>query len=217
MDLLTSLPAAWAHHLRVALERVATLAFALSGVIVAARKRLDAVGVFVVAFVTAFGGGTLRDQLLDYRPFFWVSDMGFFWAVMAVSLAALVFLRQRHLLPTERALLWPDAIGLGLFTGIGVDRALALGQPALVAVVMGILTSCFGGVLRDVLCNKTPSALSDHRPYVLWSFLGGWLYVLLHGAGLAPWAALTATVVFSAGMRVVSVWRDWRVPGLGRR
>ena len=82
---------------------------------------------------------------------------------------------------------------------------------------MGILTSCFGGVLRDVLCNKTPSALSDHRPYVLWSFLGGWLYVLLHGAGLAPWAALTATVVFSAGMRVVSVWRDWRVPGLGQR
>ena len=105
----------------------------------------------------------------------------------------------------------------GLFTGIGVDRVLALGQPMLVAVMMGVVTSCFGGVMRDVLCNKTPSALSDHRPYVLWSFLGGWLYVLLHGAGLAPWAALTATVVFSAGMRVVSVWRDWRVPGLGRR
>ena len=212
MDLISSLPASWGHTLRVTLELVATLAFALSGVIVAARRRLDAMGVFVVAFVTAFGGGTLRDLLLDYRPFFWVQQIEFLWIVLALCAGAMLFMRQRHLRPTERAILWPDAIGLGLFTAIGVDRALALGQPALVAVMMGVVTSVFGGVLRDVLVNEVPRALSDHRPYALWAFAGGWLYVVLLGAALPPWLALSITVVATAGLRVLSVYRDWQLP-----
>ena len=212
MDVINALPPGLGQQLRVALELAATLAFALSGVIAAARKRLDAVGVCVVAFITAFGGGTLRDLLLDYRPFFWVRHIGFLWAVLGLCVAALLFMRQRHLQPTERALLWPDAIGLGLFTAVGVDRALALGQPALVAVMMGVVTSCFGGVLRDVLCNDVPSALNDHRPYALWAFAGGWLYAGMLAFGLPPWLALTATVAFTAGMRLVSVWRNWQMP-----
>ena len=212
MELLQPLSPMWATRLHIALELAATLAFALSGVIEAARKRLDVVGVAVVAFAAAFGGGTLRDLLLDYRPFFWVQQIEFLWIVLALCAGAMLFMRQRHLRPTERAILWPDAIGLGLFTAIGVDRALALGQPALVAVMMGVVTSVFGGVLRDVLVNEVPRALSDHRPYALWAFAGGWLYVVLLGAALPLWLALSITVVATAGLRVLSVYRDWQLP-----
>ena len=213
MELLQPLSPLWATRLHIALELAATLAFALSGVIEAARKRLDVVGVAVVAFAAAFGGGTLRDLLLDYRPFFWVQQIEFLWIVLALCAGAMLFMRQRHLRPTERAILWPDAIGLGLFTAIGVDRALALGQPALVAVMMGVVTSVFGGVLRDVLVNEVPRALSDHRPYALWAFAGGWLYVVLLGAALPPWLALSITVVATAGLRVLSVYGDWKLRG----
>lgn len=159
MELLQPLSPLWATRLHIALELAATLAFALSGVIEAARKRLDVVGVAVVAFAAAFGGGTLRDLLLDYRPFFWVQQIEFLWIVLALCAGAMLFMRQRHLRPTERAILWPDAIGLGLFTAIGVDRALALGQPALVAVMMGVVTSVFGGVLRDVLAKLSAATM----------------------------------------------------------
>ena len=202
----------WIPTLRFVLEIAATAAFALSGMIAAARQRMDAVGVCVVACVAAFGGGTLRDLLLDQRPFFWVRHTGYVWGILALCVGAMLFMRQRHLRPTERAILWPDAIGLGLFTAIGVDRALALGQPALVAVMMGVVTSVFGGVLRDVLVNEVPRALSDHRPYALWAFAGGWLYVVLLGAALPPWLALSITVVATAGLRVLSVYRDWQLP-----
>ena len=213
MEFLQPLSPQWASRLSIALELAATLAFALSGVIEAARKRLDMIGVLVVAFATAFGGGTLRDLLLDYRPFFWVRETGFLWAVVAVCAFAMLFMRQSHLQLTERALLWPDAIGLGLFTAIGVERALAMGQPVVVAVMMGVVTSVFGGVLRDVLCNEVPRALSDHRPYALWSFAGGWLYVaLLSVFGLPPWLCLTVTVIVTAGLRILSVYLNWQLP-----
>ena len=213
MDLMQPLPPAWGEKLRLALEFAATLAFALSGVIEAARKRLDAVGVCVVAFATAFGGGTLRDLLLDQRRFFWARHVEYLWGLLALCALAILFMRQRQLAPTERAILWPDALGLGLFTAVGVDLALALGQPMLVAVLMGVITSTFGGVIRDILCNEIPRALSDHRPYALCAFAGAWLHVLLQTLGLPPWLVLTVTVAATAGLRLLSVRRDWQVPG----
>ena len=211
LDALQPLSPLWAGRLHLMLELMATLAFALSGVLEAARKRLDMVGVVVVAFAAAFGGGTLRDLLLDHRPFFWVQDTFFLWLVIVVCAAAMLFMRQHHLQPTERAIVWPDAVGLRLFTVIGEERALALGQPALVAVMMGVITSVFGGVLRDVLCNEVPRALADHRPYALWAFAGGWLYWALRLA-LPVWLCISVGVAAIAGLRLLSVWRDWRLP-----
>lgn len=210
--LLPALPPAWGEWLRLALEALATLAFAMSGLIEAARKQLDPVGVCVIAFVTAFGGGTLRDLLLDRRPFFWVQHIEFLWALLALCIAAMLFMRQRHFQPTERAMLWPDAVGLGLFTAVGVDLALGLQLPPLVAVIMGVITSVFGGVLRDILCNDIPRAFNDHRPYAFWAFAGGWAYVGLGLAGAPAWLALALTVSLTAGLRLVSVWRNWQLP-----
>lgn len=197
---------------QVLIEAAAIVAFALSGLIEAARKRLDAVGVVVVAGLSAFGGGTLRDVLLDRRPFFWVQHANWLWALLALAVLALVFMRARHLEPTERAMQWPDAAGLGLFAASGTQVALDMQMPAIVAVLMGVVTAVFGGVLRDIVCNQIPSAFSDHRPYALCAFAGGWTVAGAQAAGLAPEVALALGAAVAAALRGLVLWRGWRLP-----
>lgn len=202
----------WGETLRLLVELSATAAFALSGVLEGARKRLDAVGVCVVGFLAAFGGGTLRDLLLDQRPFFWVRHVEMLWGVLGLCVLAMLFLRARHFAPTERAIQWPDALGLGLFTASGVHQALLQDMPALVAVLMGLITGVFGGVLRDVVCNQIPAAFHDHRPYAVCAFAGGWLYVALWHLGAPGWLALLGCVIATAGLRALALWRNWQLP-----
>jgi uncharacterized membrane protein YeiH len=202
----------WGETLRLLVELAATGAFALSGVLEGARKRLDAVGVCVVGFLAAFGGGTLRDLLLDQRPFFWVRHVEMLWGVLALCVLAMLFLRARHFAPTERAIQWPDALGLGLFTATGVHQALLLDMPALVAVLMGLITGVFGGVLRDVVCNQIPTAFHDHRPYAVCAFAGGWAYVALWLLQAPGWLALLGCVGLTAGLRGLALWRNWQLP-----
>ena len=194
------------------IEALATLAFALSGLLAAARKRLDAVGVVVVAGLAAFGGGTLRDILLDRRPFFWVTHADWLWGLLALCIVAMLFLRARHFGVTERAMQWPDALGLGLFTAGGTEIALANGMPPIVAVLMGMVTAVFGGVLRDIVCNEIPSAFSDHRPYAVCSFAGGWVLVGAQQAGLQGEAALAAAALTATGLRVLALATGWQLP-----
>ena len=198
---------------QLAVEALAILAFALSGVIEGARKRLDVVGVSVVAGLAAFGGGTLRDVMLDRRPLFWIEHPGWLWGVLALGIAAMLLMRARHLAPTERAMQWPDAIGLALFNASGLQIALAAGLPALPAVLMGVVTATFGGVLRDIVCNEIPHAFSDHRPYAVCAFAGGWLGVAAAGAGMGEGSVLLLTAVSTLALRALAVVFDWRLPG----
>lgn len=193
-------------------ETVATLAFALSGLLAAARARMDAVGVVIVSGLAAFGGGTLRDVLLDRRPFFWVEHAGWLWALLALCIAAMALLRARHLALTERAMQWPDALGLGLFAAGGTQLALAQGLPAIVAVLMGMVTAAFGGVLRDIVCNRVPEAFSDHRPYALCAFAGGWVLVGLSRAGVEPWLALLLAALATSALRAAALLGGWTLP-----
>jgi uncharacterized membrane protein YeiH len=198
--------------LLTAVEAAATLAFALSGLLEAARKRLDPVGVCVVAGLAAFGGGTLRDVLLDRRPFFWVEHAEWLWGLLALCVAAMIFMRARHFAPTERAMLWPDALGLGLFSASGTQLALGQGLPAIVAVLMGVVTATFGGVLRDIVCNEIPTAFRDHRPYAICAFAGAWVLVVSAAMPVPePWglvaAAATATL-----LRALAIAMDFRLP-----
>ena len=197
---------------QVVVEVAGTLAFALSGILEAARKRLDAVGVCFVAGVAAFGGGTLRDRLLDRRPLFWGERAGWLWAVLLLCVAAMLFLRARHFTPTERGMQWPDALGLGLFAATGTQIAAADGLPAIVAVLMGVMTAVFGGVLRDVLCNEVPRAFNDHRPYALCAFAGGWVVLGAQQVGLAPPLALAAGVLVATAARILALHFGWRLP-----
>ncbi len=195
-----------------ALESLAVIAFALSGLVAAARKRLDAVGVCVVAGLTAFGGGTLRDVLLDRRPFFWVEHAAWLWVMLGLTILAMAFMRARHLSPTLRAAQWPDALGLGLFTANGTQIALDQGLPAIVAVLMGMITAVFGGVLRDIVCNDIPSAFSDHRPYAVCAFLGGWVLVGLWVLGVPQWASLLACAGVTIGLRAWAMTSGFTLP-----
>ena len=199
-------------HAQIAIEAAATLAFALSGLIEAARKRLDAVGVCVVAGLAAFGGGTLRDILLDRRPFFWVQHAGWLWVLLALCIAAMFFMRSRHFALTERAMQWPDALGLGLFAASGTQIAMGTGLPAIVAVLMGLVTAVCGGVLRDIVCNEIPRAFSDHRPYALCAFAGGWLVVGAEQLALPQWLGLVAAAGTATLLRVLAMLLGWRLP-----
>ncbi len=193
-------------------EIAGTLAFAVSGLIAAAGRKFDAVGVVMVAGVTAFGGGTLRDVLLDRRPFFWVERVEWLWALLVLCLLAMLLMRARHFGVTQRALLWPDAIGLGLFTANGAQLALAMELPALVCVLMGMVTAVFGGVIRDVLCNDLPAVFSDHRPYAVCSFAGGWVLLGAHALGAPVWLALLTATLATASLRIVAVLGGWSLP-----
>jgi uncharacterized membrane protein YeiH len=196
----------------VVVEALAIFAFAISGLLEAARKGLDAVGVCMVTGLAAFGGGTMRDILLDRRPFFWVEHAGWLWALMLLGIVAMFFMRARHFAPTERAMQWPDAAGLGLFTAGGTQMALSQGMPAIVAVLMGLVAAVFGGVLRDIVCNEIPSAFRDHRPYAICSFAGGWVVVGAQVLQAPAWIGLLGAAVVATGLRALALATGFTLP-----
>lgn len=200
------------HSIQLIIEIVATFAFALSGLIAGIRKQMDLVGLCIVSGVSAFGGGTLRDILLDRRPFFWVSHSDWLWILMATCLLAMFFMRERHIRLTEKAIQLPDALGLGLFTALGTQIALELGMPAIVAALMGMMTAVFGGVLRDICCNEIPKAFNDHQPYAILAFLGGWLLIGLSKFSLPEWLILFVAASITTALRGLAVQFKWHLP-----
>ena len=197
---------------QVVIEIAAILAFALSGMFEAARKKLDVVGVCMVMGLAAFGGGTLRDILLDRRPFFWVEHSAWLWVFLSLSVLAMHFVRTRNFELTVRLIQWPDALGLGLFTATGTQLALASTLPPTVAVLMGMITAVFGGVLRDIVCNEIPQAFRDHRPYAVCSFLGAWCVIFSSWLGMPDWTGLVIGAAVTFCLRSMTILFDWRLP-----
>jgi len=193
-------------------EIIGTVAFALSGLIEAARKKLDLVGMIMVSGLAAFGGGTLRDVLLDRRPFFWIENSIWVWFLIAVCIVALLFMRARHLEPTQRAMQWPDAIGLGFFAAGGTQLALTAQVPAIIAVIMGVVTAIFGGVLRDIVVNEIPKAFSDHIPYSVIAFTGGWIVVVLNYLMVEAFVAVAIGAILTIVLRILALFFGWRLP-----
>ena len=193
------------------LEALGVVAFALSGIIEAARKNFDLVGVVMVGAIAAFGGGTLRDVLLDRRPFFWVEQEYWVWILIAAGLALPFFFRARHIEFTERAMLIPDAFGLGIFAAGGTHIALQVGQSPLIAVLMGVITAVVGGVLRDVLVNEVPRAFHDHQPYAVVAFLGGWLVVLLSYLRTPEYVDVLVAAIAVVVIRLLAVKFHWEL------
>ena len=161
----------------------------------------------------------MRDILLDRRPFFWMQHASWLWGLLALCALAMLFLRARHFQLTERAMQWPDALGLGLFSASGTQIALDMQMPAIVAVIMGVVTAAFGGVLRDVVCNEIPSAFRDHRPYAICAFLGTWILVFAPALGLSPSLALVASAAAVTVLRGLALVTGYQLPAWhsGRR
>ncbi|CAG9165067.1 hypothetical protein LMG23992_00213 [Cupriavidus laharis] len=194
------------------MEVIGMLSFAVSGVVDARKQRLDVVGTFVVAFATAFGGGTVRDVLLDRRPFYWVEHEGYVLLIFAMSLGASLVLRVVSRVASERTMIVADAIGLGLFSVTGASLALVAQMTPTVAVMMGIISAVFGGVVRDVLCNEVPMILRDRSPYATCSFVGCWVYMGLTWLQVDQEAALLTGALSIIAMRLVSVSYGWKLP-----
>jgi len=192
-----------------AVELVAVLAAAFSGFAESQRKSMDVVGVFTVAFITAFGGGTLRDVLLDRRPFFWVEHESYVILIFALSLVAAPIMRHAHRIIPNAGFIAADAIGLGFFSIVGVSLALEACIPTFTAAMMGVITGVFGGVLRDVILNEVPIVLRDNRPYAITAFIGCWFYVLLRGVGADEALALWASAGLITAARLIAWRRDW--------
>lgn len=195
------------------LEGVGVLAFAASGILVAARKRLDLVGVIVVAFLTALGGGTVRDVLLGRENYFWIAHQEWVWALIVLAVLGPIVLRSRHIEPTLRAMQWPDAIGLGLFAASGTQIALMEGHTPLIATMMGVVTAVFGGIIRDVLVNDVPWVVNSYQLYAVLAFLGGWLVWGLGQLGLGSVFSVGISALVIMIVRMFAIAFDWRLPG----
>lgn len=187
------------------------IAFALSGIIEAARKKFDLVGIVMVGAIAAFGGGTLRDVLLDRRPFFWVEQEFWIWALIVAAVVLPFFFKARHIDLSEKAMLVPDAFGLGIFAAGGTHLALVAGQTPLVSVLMGVITAVAGGILRDVLVNEVPRAFHDFQPYGVIAFAGGWLVVLLSLTTIPDYLAVLIAASVMVLVRLLAVRFGWEL------
>ncbi|MEN3297551.1 MAG: hypothetical protein V7642_6804 [Burkholderiales bacterium] len=192
-------------------EAMAVLVNAISGFIEARSKKMDVVGVFIVAFITAFGGGTLRDILLDKRPLFWVTHQEYVILIFVLSLIAAPLIRTLRYIVSERLIIIADALGLGLLSIAGTSQALAAGMPLFVASMMGVITGTFGGLLRDIVCNEIPMVLRDGRPYAACSFAGCWMYLLLEQSGVSPDLALWSSALTIFALRLWTWAKDIRI------
>ncbi|CAH0260834.1 hypothetical protein SRABI118_03214 [Massilia sp. Bi118] len=188
------------------IEITAVLVGAFSGFIEARRKRMDLVGVFTVAFIAAFGGGTLRDILLDRRPLFWVQHQEYAILIFVLALVASPLMKTLRHIVSERLIVIADALGLGLFSVAGVSSALEAHMPIFIASMMGVITGIFGGVLRDIVCNEVPMVFRDGKPYAICAFLGCWLFLLMGMYGIPREFALWSSAFFISGLRLLT-WR----------
>ncbi len=199
------------HTILAVMEAIAVLSCAISGFAEARKQHLDPVGAFVLAFATAFGGGTLRDVLLDHRPFYWVQHQWYSVIILVLSLSTSGVLKLVSRVATERVLLITDAIGLGFFSASGTSLALQTDMSAFMSVMMGVITGVGGGVIRDILCNEVPLVLRDTRPYAVCAFIGGWIYIALTYADLDPVYTLSISAFSVIFVRLLTVAFDVRL------
>jgi uncharacterized membrane protein YeiH len=184
--------------------------FAASGALAAGRKRMDLLGVLVIATATAIGGGTLRDLLLDRHPVFWIAQPTFVIVSILAALLTLAYARYRRF--PQDSLLVADALGLALFTILGAQVAEGEGAGRLVVGLMGTITGVAGGVIRDVLSAEVPVILKKGELYASASITGVTLYLVLSAASVAPWIAGPLGMATIAGLRLAAIYWGLHLP-----
>jgi len=158
------------------IDILGTIAFSISGVLVALNKKMDAFGILIIAFVTAVGGGTLRDILIGETPVSWMKDMTFVYVVLASTILAIIFKTKIDYL--RKSLFLFDTIGIGLYTVVGVEKGISAGLHPIICIALGTMSACFGGVIRDILCNEIP-VIFRKEIYATACILGGIAYFII--------------------------------------
>lgn len=184
--------------------------FAVTGVLKARTKRFDIFGASVLAFVTAYGGGTIRDLLIGIRPVNWVNDNVAIFIVLASTVVAFFFKMNTNII--KKLIFWVDAFGIGLFTIVGIQVALRSGISSGYALVMGIITATFGGLLADVLCNKVPSILKPGELYATACLIGGSLYLLMLVYDIQSEFSMLVGILVIASIRIFAIRKKLQLP-----
>ena len=195
------------------IEALGIIAFALSGILEARKKGMDLVGVYAVAMITAFGGGTIRDIVLDRHPFFWVEH--YWYPILLLGLSAVMTLVIAEIMNHRRvrgAVLALDALGLGLFSASGASLADQTGYHPFIAALIGVITGVFGGVLRDIICNEIPYVFTRTELYATCAFAGGWSYLAISWTTGNDVAAVISCVAVTFILRVLAIRFKIRLP-----
>lgn len=191
------------------IDYAAVFIFALTGALTASRAQLDPVGFMFLACLVGVGGGTLRDLLLD-RSVFWMATPTY---ILVACAAAIAVFFTAHLVESRlRVLIWLDSAALGVAVSAGVGVALAAGQSAPVVVLIGIITGCMGGLMRDIVVNEVPLILRQGELYVSAAFGGACSGWLAHASGTAALVALVITIAVTWLLRAGSLLLGWRLP-----
>jgi uncharacterized membrane protein YeiH len=191
------------------LDVIGTLVFAISGALTAMYKKLDLFGVYCIAFVTALGGGTLRDVLIGRTPVGWMLDNQYIIIITIGFLLSLLFNRYLERLRVSMFLF--DTIGLGVFTLIGLEKGLEYGLSPVVCVILGTITATFGGVIRDILCNEIP-VLFRKEIYATLCIVGGIVFFMLKELKIAEDIISIIVASFIIGIRLVAYRFNWSLP-----
>ncbi|QDF96249.1 hypothetical protein CJ010_06715 [Azoarcus sp. DD4] len=193
---------------------IAITAEAMSGALAAGRRNMDIFGVAVIAFVTALGGGTIRDMILGHFPIGWTQHPQYVYLVISAGLLTTLVARYMHHLKTVFLVL--DAMGLIAFSLIGCGVALGMDYPTPVVIMSGMITGIFGGILRDVLCNQVP-VVFRHELYASVSLAVCALYLSLHHFGVPEQINIAASFAAGLTLRLLAIWRGWKLPTFSYR
>lgn len=184
--------------------------FALTGAFKARTYRMDIFGGLVVAFATAYGGGTIRDLLIGIKPVNWINDNVALILVFAGT--ALTFLLKENVKRFKRTIFFTDAAGLGLFTAAGIGIALRYGLNDVYSLIMGVITATFGGLIADIFCNAVPDLFKKGELYATASALGGLIFLLLKKTSLDPNVDIAICVVAVISIRIYSKRKRLMLP-----
>lgn len=195
------------------IDILGTIAFAISGVLVAMDKRLDVFGVLIIAFVTAVGGGTLRDLLIGIKPVGWLNAPVHLLIIVVTVLLAIIFVKQ--LKYVRKSLFLFDTIGIGLYTMVGIEKGLAADLLPVMCIALGTITACFGGVIRDILCNEIP-VIFRKEIYATVCILGGLVYFILIQFPIKDTIAYSLAILTIIIMRVLAVRFKISLPNIYR-
>lgn len=194
------------------LDFIGVFVFAISGVLAAINKRLDLFGVFIIAFVTALGGGTLRDALIGRTPIGWMQDLNYVYLIIAGYVVAILF--RNYLNKLRLSLFLFDTIGLGVFTLIGIEKGLEYGLHPIICIALGTITATFGGLIRDILCNEIPLLLRKGTIYATICIIGGVLFFVLRKFNLQDSVNELVTSFFIIVFRLAAVKYKMSLPVL---
>ncbi|CAM1362953.1 trimeric intracellular cation channel family protein [Tenacibaculum xiamenense] len=191
------------------IDIIGTFAFAISGALVAIKKEFDVFGVVIIAFVTAVGGGMLRDVLINAHPINWMGDINYIWTILLA--VVFTFLFKSKIAPLRKTMFLFDTIGISVFTLLGLQKGLAYNLHPFLALVMGMVSAVFGGVIRDVLTRKVP-LIFKKEIYASACLSGGVIYLLLENISINNdlQFVISATVIII--IRTVSVMKKYELP-----